>query len=246
MDVSTPLTLIIAAGAGLLSFLSPCVLPLVPGYIGYLSSATVLQPIGGTAVVVNRREAVLHSVAFVLGFAIVFAALGASVGLIGYALVDKLPILQKFGGIILVVFGFHTLGLITIPFLNREIRADMTRAPRQFGYLSSMMVGTIFAAGWTPCIGVVLGGILTMAMSSATAWKGAYLLVIYSLGLGIPFVLTAFGIDRARDLLQRLNKRARLIETISGLLIIGMGLLVFFDVLAWLSGFFYQRFGTFL
>jgi cytochrome c-type biogenesis protein len=144
------------------------------------------------------------------------------------------------------VFGFHTLRLITLPFLNREARGDMTRVPRQFGYLSSVMVGTIFAAGWTPCIGVVLGSILTLAMNSATAWTGAYLLVVYSLGLGVPFVLTAFGMDRAHALLRRLNRRARLVETISGLLIVGMGLLVYFDVLAWLSGFFYQRFGTFL
>lgn len=218
----------------------------MPGYIGYLSSATVLRPAGQAVISINRREAVLHALAFVLGFAVVFAALGASVGLIGYALVDRLPIIQKVGGIVLVVFGFHTLGLISLPFLNREVRADMSRVPRQSGYLSSMMVGTIFAAGWTPCIGVVLGSILTLAMTSATAWKGAYLLVAYSLGLGVPFVLTAFGMDRAHGLLRRLNRRARLVESVSGLLIVGMGLLVFFDVLALLSGFFYQRFGTFL
>lgn len=246
MPPTTSLTLIVAVGAGLLSFLSPCVLPLVPGYIGYLSSQSTMTPSDGQTMVTNRREIVFHAIAFVSGFAIIFATLGASVGLIGYVLIDRLPIIQRIGGVVLIVFGFHTLGWITIPFLNRQLRGDLTRVPRQFGYFSSSMIGAIFAVGWTPCIGVILGGILTLAMNSATAWQGAYLLIAYSLGLGIPFVLAALGIDRVQPVLRRLNQHARLVETASGLLIISMGILIYFDVLAWLSGIFFRKFGTFL
>ena len=241
----------IAAGAGLLSFASPCVVPLVPGYLGYLSGTTLGQTAAGAASagaarVGQRRKTVAHALAFVLGFTLVFTALGASVGLIGYAARDLLPYLQKAGGVILIAFGLHTMGVITLPFLYREMRVDVRRVPRHWGYLSSVLVGAIFGAGWTPCVGVVLSGILTMAATSATVSRGAALLLTYSLGLGIPFLLSALAIDRAQGVLRRLNRRARLVEVVSGALLIVMGLLVFGNVLQLMSAYFYRWFGYYL
>lgn len=241
------LSLVIAAGAGLLSFASPCVVPLVPGYLGYLSGTMLGQtPADAAARVAQRRKTVAHALAFVLGFTLVFTALGASVGLIGYALRDLLPYLQKAGGVILIAFGLHTMGVITLPFLYRERRVDVRRVPQQWGYLSSVLIGAIFGAGWTPCVGVVLSGILTMAATSATVSRGAMLLLAYSLGLGIPFLLSALAIDRAQGVLWRLNQRARLVEVVSGALLIVMGLLVFGNVLQLMSAYFYRWFGYYL
>ncbi len=130
------LSLVIAAGAGLLSFASPCVVPLVPGYLGYLSGTTLGQTPAGAVRVGQRRKTLAHALAFVLGFTLVFTALGASVGLIGYAVRDLLPYLQRAGGVILIAFGLHTMGVITLPFLYREMRVDVRRVPRHWGYLS--------------------------------------------------------------------------------------------------------------
>jgi cytochrome c-type biogenesis protein len=241
-------SLFVAAGAGVLSFASPCVVPLVPGYLGYLSSAIVGADSPGIASqpLRDRRIVVTNALAFVLGFTLVFTALGASVGLIGYVVRDLLPYLQKAGGVILVAFGLHTMRVITLPFLYREIRFDASKAPRNLGYLSSALIGAIFAAGWTPCVGVVLSGILTMAAASATVSKGAVLLLSYSLGLGIPFLLSALALDRARGVLRRINRRARLVEITSGALLILMGMLVFGNVMQLMSAYFYRYFGFFL
>jgi len=242
------LSLFIAAGAGVLSFASPCVVPLVPGYLGYLSSAAVGADQNGIANPhpQNRRLVVSHAMAFVLGFTLVFTALGASVGLIGYVVRDFIPYLQKAGGVILVAFGLHTMRVITLPFLYREMRFDASKAPRNWGYLSSALIGAIFAAGWTPCVGVVLSGILTMAAASATAAQGATLLLAYSLGLGVPFLISALALDRARGVLRRINRRARLVEMTSGALLIAMGVLVFGNVMQLMSAYFYRFFGFFL
>jgi cytochrome c-type biogenesis protein len=244
------LSLIIAAGAGLLSFASPCVVPLVPGYLGYLSGTTVSANNGTTndarTRMAERRQTLIHAMSFVLGFTLVFTAMGASVGLIGYAARDFLPYLQKAGGLVLVAFGLHTMGVITLPFLYREMRLDTHRVPRDWGYLSSVIIGAVFGAGWTPCVGVVLSGILTMAASSATVSHGAVLLLAYSLGLGVPFLVSALALERARGFLRRLNRRARTVEILSGALLILMGLLVFGNVMQLMSAYFYRWFGYYL
>jgi cytochrome c-type biogenesis protein len=232
-----------AAGAGLLSFASPCVVPLVPAYLGYLSGATVSadgQLVGA------RRKVVLHAALFVLGFGLVFTALGASVGFIGYALLQNLPFIQKIGGMILVVLGLHMLRLLNIPFLNRTVQLDMSRIAARQGYGKSVLVGAIFAAGWTPCVGVVLSGILALAAVSATAGKAALLLAAYSAGLGLPFLLSALALERARGWLRRINRRARLVEMASGVMLVGMGLLVYTNFLSILSAYFYRAWGAFL
>ncbi len=233
----------VAAGAGLLSFASPCVVPLVPAYLGYLSGATVSRD---GQLVGERRRVVSHALLFVLGFTLVFIAMGASVGLIGYALLQNLPVIQKVGGIILVVLGLHMLRLLNIPFLRRSVQIDVSRIGARQGYGKSVLVGAIFAAGWTPCVGLVLSGILTLAAASATVGQGALLLGAYSAGLGLPFVLSALALERARGWLRRLNQRARLVETVSGVMLVTMGLLVYTNFVSILSAYFYRFWGAFL
>lgn len=242
-SLSNPFAFAIAFGAGVLSFLSPCVLPLVPGYLGYLSG-TAIDTEGELSV--NRLRVLLHALSFVLGFTAIFTLLGASVGLIGYFLVRNMPIIQKVGGIVLVVFGLHTLHLINIPLLNRTFQFDASKVGNRRGYLGSSVVGAIFAAGWTPCVGVVLSGILALAATSATVGRGALLLVFYSMGLGIPFLLSALGLSRARNVLRRLNRRAGLVEKFSGAFLIVMGLIVFTNLMGIMSAYFYRWFGAFL
>lgn len=232
----------LALGAGVLSFVSPCVLPLVPAYVGYLSGATV-TPQG--AVAHDRRATTLHALSFVLGFATVFTLLGASVGLVGYLLYDWLPLIQKGGGVILVLFGLHTMRLLNIPWLNYEKRLNWQANP-EWGYASSFFVGSIFAAGWTPCVGLILSGILLLASASQTVGQGAALLFVYSLGLGIPFLLTGLALNRMSGLLRRLNRRQNVISIFSGLFLIGMGVLVYTNFLSIMSGYFYRYVGTFL
>jgi cytochrome c-type biogenesis protein len=233
-----------------LSFASPCVVPLVPGYLGYLSGTTAnaarATEADRSARSAQRRRTLAHALAFVMGFTIVFTLMGASVGLLGYAVRDMLPYLQKAGGVILVAFGLHTMGLITLPFLYHEMRFDGHKVPRNWGYLSSVVIGAIFGAGWTPCVGVVLSGILTMAAASATVSQGAVLLLAYSLGLGVPFLLTALALDRAQAFLKKVNRRARLVEVVSGSLLVVMGLLVFGNVMQLMSAYFYRWFGYYL
>lgn len=242
-SLSGPLGFAAAFGAGLLSFLSPCVLPLVPGYLGYLSGTTV-GPDG--ELVGDRRKVLVHALCFVLGFSLVFISLGASVGLIGTSLVRNVPILQKIGGIVLVVLGLHTLRLINVPFLNRTVQIDASRFSGLRGYPGSALIGAIFAAGWTPCVGVVLAGILTLAATSATAGQGALLLTLYSMGLGIPFLLSALVLNRARGVLRRLNRKAGWVEKLSGALLVMMGLIVFSNLLGVINAYFYRWFGYFL
>ena len=236
------ISLLVAAGAGLLSFASPCVVPLVPTYLSYISGATVS---GDGQLVGDRRKVVLHALLFVLGFSLVFILVGASVGLIGYALLRNLPIIQKIGGIVLVVLGLHTLRLLRIPFLNRSFQLDVSRLGRR-GYLGSVMVGAIFAVGWTPCVGVALSGILTLAATSATVGQGAILLIAYSLGLGVPFIISAFALERARGWLRKVNAKARLVETLSGVMLVGMGLLVYTNFMYIMSAYWYRFWGSFL
>jgi cytochrome c-type biogenesis protein len=237
-----PISIAIAAGAGLLSFASPCVVPLVPGYLGYLSGATVGED---GQLVGDRRKVVAHALMFVLGFTLVFTAVGASVGLIGFAFLRNMPLVQKAGGIVLVALGLHMLRLLNIPFLNRTLRADTEWIGRR-GYPGSLLVGAIFAVGWTPCVGIVLSGILTLAAASATVGQGALLLAAYSAGLGVPFILSAFALERARGWLRKLNAKARLVETVSGVMLIGMGLLVFGNFMSIMSAYWYRLFGFFL
>lgn len=227
----------ISALAGLLSFLSPCVLALVPAYIGYLGGRSV-SPSG--EVVENRWATFSHGVAFVAGFSVVFVALGAAASALGALLYDLRQVLAKVGGIVVIIFGLHTTGLITIPFLDYDTRRQVRPDPR-LGYASSALMGVFFSAGWAPCVGPVLGAVLTLALSSARVLEGVVLLSAYSVGLAIPFLLAALGIGRVAELMRRYGKAVRYLSIATGIILIIVGIMLFTGTLETLA-----RFGFFV
>ncbi len=222
----------LAFGAGLLSFVSPCVLPLVPIYIGYLSGAAV-TPEG---IAVARRETLSHALAFVLGFTTIFVAIWSALFALTQV-VDKL-LLAHIAGLVLLVFGINMLGIIRLPFLYREARMQVSMP--ELGYPRSFLTGMAFAAGWTPCVGPMLSLILSAATQTSTAVEGTGLLLLYSAGLGVPFLLTAYALDRMTRQLKSFNRYLHWIEIASGLLLIVMGLLLVFDKFQVLNAYFFQ------
>ena len=217
-------TLLAAFAAGFLSFVSPCVLPLIPGYISFVSGISVDEMRGDTAPATSRLQVFLTSLAFVIGFSIVFVALGASATAIGKFMFAKLPLLSKIAGAILIVFGLHTMGVFRLAFLETEKRVHSQRKPA--GPLGAMLVGVAFAFGWTPCIGPILGGILAIAGSKSTVTEGVTLLAVYSLCLGIPFLLTSLAINQFFTAAKRIRKHYHAVEVASGVLLIAIGLLI--------------------
>ncbi len=210
-------SVVAALVGGLLSFFSPCVLPLVPVYLGYISGVAV-----GRSSSQARRVVVSHALVFVLGFSLIFALLGAAVGLLGQALNAALPTLTRIGGVVLVVLGLQMAGVLRIRALYAEKRWE-GRLGASAGYLRSLLIGMIFAAGWTPCVGPVLTAILLLAMQTATAWRGAWLLLVFAAGLGIPFVVTGALLDVLMPRLKRVGKHAQAISVAGGILLIVMG-----------------------
>jgi cytochrome c-type biogenesis protein len=217
-------TLLAAFAAGFLSFISPCVLPLIPGYISFVSGVSVDEMKADDTPAASRLQVFMTSLAFVIGFSIVFIALGASATAIGKFMFSKLPILSKIAGVILIVFGLHTMGVFRLAFLETEKRVHSQRKPA--GPLGAMLVGVAFAFGWTPCIGPILGGILAIAGSKNSVGEGITLLAIYSLGLGIPFLLTSLAINQFFGAAKRIRKHYHAIELVSGALLIVIGVLI--------------------
>ncbi len=228
------LSIPVAFVAGLVSFLSPCVLPLIPGYISMLSGLSMEDLRGqvsqGVTTLILR-----NSVAFVIGFSAVFITLGASATAIGRFLLSERSIFDIVAGVIIIIFGLHLTGLIKIPFLYREARMN-TIAPRR-GVVGSFILGFAFAFGWTPCIGPILTGILAMAAIKNTVFQGMFLLAIYSAGLAIPFLLTAFGVGKFIKFYGRFRKHMKVVEVASGVLLIGIGVLMAFNKFTVLSGY---------
>lgn len=222
--MSEQVTYLAAFVAGILSFISPCVLPLIPGYISFVSGASLddMRAERGRAA---RGQVVATSLAFVLGFSLVFIALGASASAIGQFVFRNQPILGKIAGVVIIVFGLHTMGLFRLKFLEMEKRANAQRKPA--GLLGALLVGIAFAFGWTPCIGPILAGILVVAGSRDTVAEGVLLLAIYSLGLGIPFLLTSLAIDRFFAVTARIRRHYHSIELVSGALLVAIGVLIF-------------------
>ncbi len=218
----------VAFAAGLLSFLSPCVLPLVPVYATFISGLNIKESFSEGNIVsstkkFNQYKTVTNGLLFVLGFSLVFIALGTSVAYISSFFVDSSFWIEKIGGIVVIIFGLHISGLLKIPRLERQVKFNMMQNGKKAGPL---VVGMSFGAGWTPCIGPILASILTLAASSSSAITGTTLLLVYSLGLAIPFIICAIAIDRVMFVLKRLQKRMNLIEKISGGLLIGVGVLL--------------------
>ena len=218
------ITLLAAFAAGFLSFVSPCVLPLIPGYISFVSGVSVEEMRGDAAPATSRLQVFLTSLAFVIGFSIVFIALGASATAIGKFLFAKLPLLSKIAGVILIVFGLHTMGVFRLAFLESEKRMHSQRKPA--GPLGAVLVGIAFAFGWTPCIGPILGGILAIAGSKNSVGEGITLLAVYSLGLGIPFLLTSLAINQFFGAAKKIRRYYHAIELTSGVLLIAIGVLI--------------------
>ncbi len=220
--------LLVAFGAGLLSFLSPCVVPLVPVYLASLCGPEIFEP----RVNRIRMPIFLHSLSFVIGFSIVFIILGAAAGLAGFAIGPYSMVIRLIAGSLLIVFGLFMLTALKVPWLNYEKRLNSSLGTTT-GYLRSFLTGGIFSLAWTPCVGPILGGILTLALDSATVWRGAYLLAIYSLGLGLPFLIIGVAFDAITPLLKRIYSYSSWIYIISGLLLIAMGILILTDRLVW-------------
>jgi cytochrome c-type biogenesis protein len=233
--VNEPATLglVVAFAAGLLSFLSPCVLPLVPSYIGFLTGMSLPEMSG------RRRAALGHAVLFVLGFSLVFMLLGASATALGRALNYYQVWLQRIGGVLIIAFGLVCLGVIKVGFLNQEHRLQMEHKP--MGYLGSALVGMAFAAGWTPCIGPVLGGILGLAATSQDLGRGMLLLAVYSAGLAVPFLLAAVALESFLNWFQRFRRYLPWVMRITGVLLIFVGVLMvtgeFTRLAGWLQQF---------
>jgi cytochrome c-type biogenesis protein len=219
--------------AGILSFLSPCVLPLVPGYVSLISGATVEDLQAG-----DRRmlgTVMLHSLTFILGFSVVFIALGAVATGIGQFANEYHNLLAKVAGIIVIVFGLHLTGLLKIKALYADKRLHDVKGGSSA--LGSFAVGFAFAFGWTPCIGPILATILVFAGAQETVFKGVLLLAIYSAGLAVPFLLTSLGVDRFLGFYTRFRRHLHTVEVVSGVLLIVVGVLIFMNNLKLLSGY---------
>lgn len=214
-----------AAVAGLLSFLSPCVLPLVPPYLCYLGGISFDEMQSRSAPAAGMRRVPIAAFAFVLGFSTVFIALGATATAIGQAVTQHMEILSKIAGAVIVLLGLHFIGLFRAGFLDIEKRFHLERAPA--GPLGAYLVGLSFAFGWSPCVGPVLASILLVAGGKDTAGEGALLLAAYSAGLGVPFLAAALAARKFLGWMQRFRRAMRAVEAIIGLFLVAMGVLVF-------------------
>jgi len=226
------LGLLVAFAAGLLSFLSPCVLPLVPSYLGFLTGMTLPE------VEQRRRVALIHATLFVAGFSLVFILLGATATALGRTLNYYQVWVQRIGGALIVGFGLICLGVIRSPMLYQERRLQLEHKP--VGYLGSALVGMVFAAGWTPCIGPVLGGILSLAASAGDVRRGVLLLAVYSAGLAVPFIVAALAVESFLRWFQRFRPLLPWVMRITGGLLVLVGVLLmtgqFTRLAAWLQG----------
>jgi len=275
LESLSPLSLLAAFAAGVLSFISPCVLPLIPGYISFISGATLdqmrgrssaggWQPAAGRALRRGSgrssqqitdvplqaastplpavaetsgtgRGILVTSLAFVLGFSLVFVAFGATASAVGQLLGSYKTKIAYVAGAVLILLGLHMMGVFRIGFLDYEKRAQTSARPT--GLLGALLVGIAFAFGWTPCIGPILGGILTIAGAQESVMQGVVLLAAYSLGLGVPFLLTALAIDRFFAAFARIRRHYHAIEIVSGLLLIGIGALMLLNRLTLITNF---------
>ncbi|HAZ07451.1 MAG TPA: cytochrome C biogenesis protein [Elusimicrobia bacterium] len=213
--------------AGIVSFLSPCVLPLAPGYISFMSGLSLKELGHGAKPGETFRHAGWESLFFVLGFSTVFTALGASASAAGSLLAANMPVVTKIAGALIVLFGLHMTGIIQIPILYYHKRADA--GAFKAGYLGSFLMGLAFACGWTPCIGPILSGILALAATRETVLQGMRLLFVYSMGLGIPFIITGFAVGGFLRFFARYKKYIRAGEVFAGALLVAVGILIFTD-----------------
>lgn len=226
--------------AGLASFLSPCVFALVPAYVGYLGGRSVAYAGGGTSQTADRWVTFSHGIAFVIGFSFVFIILGVAASALGGILYDLREWLTKIGGVVVIIFGLHMTGILKIPFLNYDLRPQST-PDRNRGYISSALMGVFFSAGWSPCVGPVLGAILTFALNGGSVTQGAAMLTFYSAGLAIPFLLASIGVGWVTETLKRYGKIMHYVERGMGVVLIVIGGMLFLGTFESLA-----RFGFFI
>jgi cytochrome c-type biogenesis protein len=229
---TSQVSLLIAFTAGIFSFVSPCVLPLIPSYLTYITGIS-FDELTGTQSRAVRRRTLFHSLFFILGFTLVFVALGASATFIGNFFHENQVLIRRIGGGLVVLLGIHITGVVKLGFLEKEKRFEVKDKP--LGYFGSVLVGIAFAAGWTPCIGPILASILLYASTSNNVMSGVLLLVAYSLGLGLPFLLSALAFNTFLTYFARFNRYLRIISIVSGIFLIIVGLLLIFDYLSLFS-----------
>jgi cytochrome c-type biogenesis protein len=227
MDDTATLGVAIAFSAGLLSFLSPCVLPLIPSYVTFVTGLSLED------VQHSRRTALVHSLLFILGFTLIFLALGATATLFGSMMLRYRDWITRIGGVLVILFGLYMLGVFNLSFLARERRLYLANKP--FGYLGTVLVGIAFGAGWTPCLGPILGGILMYTMNEASLDRGMLLLGTYSMGLAVPFLASSMAINHFLALFTRFRRHMVWVTRASGALLIFVGILLvsnYFTILA--------------
>ena len=237
--ISSQAPVMVAFLAGLASFLSPCVLPLVPIYLAQLVGQSVYQSSdasGNEIAPPTRLNTFLHALVFVAGFTVAFVSLGATASALGAFLKLHQFLLRQVGGVLLVIIGLHLTGIFKLPFLYRTKRFQYR--PNRPGFPASFLIGLIFAIGWTPCVGLILGPILVLASNADTLREGVLLLLIYSLGLGIPFLLLGLGLDRLSKALKWLKPHTWKIEIGTGIIMIVLGVMIYFNLLLTLNRFF--------
>ncbi|MFQ5931733.1 MAG: cytochrome c biogenesis CcdA family protein [Nitrospiraceae bacterium] len=235
-DSIQQISLFAAFTAGLLSFVSPCVLPLVPSYVSYISGLTVEQLADAVERQRFRKAIIINSLLFIAGFSVVFIAFGASASLIGQMLTTYQDYIRKIGGVLIVIFGLYLLGILNLGFLTTEKRFHFRHRPA--GYAGSFLIGVAFAAGWTPCVGPVLGTILLYASTSDALANGVALLTAYSLGLGLPLFLTALGVDRFLTYFKQVRGYLLGVSAVSGVLLVVVGVMLYANSLTLLTSFF--------
>ena len=230
MESSTSqISLLIAFTAGVFSFISPCVLPLIPSYLTYITGISFDELVESQSRSVRRRT-LFHSLFFILGFTLVFVALGASATYVGNFFQENQVLIRRIGGGIVILLGIHITGLVKLNILEREKRFEFNDKP--LGYLGSVLVGIAFAAGWTPCIGPILASILLYASTSDNVGGGIILLVAYSLGLGLPFLVSALAFNTFLAYFSRFNRYLRIVSIVSGIFLVIVGFLLIFDCLS--------------
>ena len=222
--------------AGLLSFVSPCVLPLVPSYVTYITGLSLDQLTDAVGRHRVRKPIILNALLFIIGFSSVFVAFGASASLLGQLLMEYQDIVRKTGGVLIILFGLYLTGVLQFRFLMRERRIHFRNRPA--GYTGSLLIGAAFAAGWTPCVGPVLGTVLMYAGTAETIWDGVTLLAYYSLGLGLPMFVVALGVDRFLVCYKQVRVYLAPVSVASGMILVVFGILLFTNSLPFLTAFF--------
>lgn len=212
---------------GLLAFISPCMLPMLPVYLMYLAAETEN----------GKRASVLNTIGFVCGFTLIFMAMGASATALGSLLNANRLLLQRLSGVVITIFGLHFLGIFTIGFLDVEKKLDLK--VKKSGFLGAILFGAAFSLGWTPCLGPFLGSALIMAGNTATVLQGTMLLFVFSMGLGIPYILAAIFFTNIKGIFQWLRRNAKIIKNVSGAILVIAGLMMTFNVFGYYAGLFY-------